>query len=227
MDASATREIMWNIPIYMKICMYTMTIISLIIMITGIYSKLKIATGPHGLGSIKTILPSSLNWKSFFKTILLQGKVRRDPQVGIFHSLIFYGFVVLWIATDIVAIHYDTPFKIFKGPLYIIISFLADIGGLTLLMGIFLAYQRRYQKKPSYLSSTNPYQELFMYSMLVLLVVLGFALEGLRILGTGMPAGEKFYSPIGYFLAVLFGNLNISDSGLATTYRLLWFFSHG
>ena len=36
------------------------------------------------------------------------------------------------LATDLVAIHFDTPFKVYKGPVYIIVSFLADFGALAL-----------------------------------------------------------------------------------------------
>ena len=48
MDASsveATREIMWNIPKSFKIAMYSLFILSLIIMLRGIYQKLKYVTG--------------------------------------------------------------------------------------------------------------------------------------------------------------------------------------
>ncbi len=221
MDANATREIMWNIPAWMKVAMYITMFLGLGVMTQGLYGKLTFVTRSEGL---KRILPKSLNWSSFFKTIFLQGKAPRNLEAGIFHSMIFYGFVILWIATDLVAIHYDTPFKIFKGPLYIVVSFLADFGGLFLLVGLGLAYYRRYIKKPDYLSATKPKQELFMYSMLLSLVLVGFLLEGLRILGTGMPEGEKIYAPLGYILALLFEKFKMSESSLAAWYQGLWFY---
>jgi len=199
--------------------------LSLGVMAKGLYSKYCFVTNSADFKTVKSqLLPKKLNWKSFFHTIMFTGKVPRFREVAFFHNLIFWGFVILWIATDLVAIHYDTPLKIFQGTTYIVISFLADFGGLAVLVGIALAWHRRYIKKPAYLSATEPKREYFMYLMLISLVVVGFILEGLRILGTGMPIGEKTWSPIGWFIASGFQMINPSDTSLALIYRSLWFY---
>ncbi|MEC7277773.1 MAG: (Fe-S)-binding protein [Bdellovibrionota bacterium] len=221
MNANATREVMWNIPPSFKYLMYGLLVIATAAMIKGFVDKYKFVTQGKGY---QGLLPKELNWKAFFETVFFTGKVTRHKDVGIFHSLIFYGFVILWIATDLVAIHYDTPFKVFQGTTYIVISFLADIAGIAILVGIALAYHRRYIKKPDYLEATKPKQEMFMYVVIVLLVVVGYFIEGFRILGTGMPIGEATWAPVGWFLAKTFGNFGMSDSSLALTYRGLWFF---
>ncbi len=220
MNANATREIMWNIPASFKYAMYGLLLVATLAMFKGFYEKYKFVTQGK---SIKGLLPSQLNWKAFFETIFFTGKVTRNVNVGIFHSLIFYGFVILWIATDLVAIHYDTPFKVFTGTTYIVVSFLADIAGVAILVGLALAYHRRYIKKPDYLESTKPKEELFMYGVLFLLVILGYFLEGFRILGNNMPIGEMKWSPVGWFLAKLFGNFGLSEYSLAKSYQALWF----
>jgi Fe-S oxidoreductase/nitrate reductase gamma subunit len=222
----ATREIMWNIPPSFKYAMYALLVLSAAYMFKGLYEKaLFVANqnGVAGLKGLKGLLPEKLNWEKFLKTILFTDKVSRDPFVAVFHSLIFYGFVILWIATDLVAIHFDTPFKVFQGTTYIVISFLADIAGLAILVGIALAFYRRYILKPAYLSSSKPKQELFMYAILVNLVVVGYFIEGLRILGTNMPMGEQYWSPVGWLLARFFSVFSLNDSVLALAYRALWF----
>jgi len=219
----ATREIMWNIPPIFKTWMYVLFFASLIIMVAGFYKKLKFITANNGVTSIRLLMPEKLQWGKFFQTIFLTGKVTRSTRVGVFHSMIYYGFVILWIATDLVAIHYDTPFKIFQGTTYIVISFLSDMAGLMILVGLVLAYKRRYIEKPKYLSASKPKQELFMYQMLIALVVIGYLIEGLRILGTGMPKGEEQWAPIGWGLALLIGKIDFSDTVLAYSYRTLWF----
>jgi Fe-S oxidoreductase/nitrate reductase gamma subunit len=221
MNIAETREIMWNIPAAFKYAMYGLLVLSTLVMIKGFHNKYLFLTKN---GPIKSLLPDNLNWKSFFKTSFLAGKVTRNKEVGIFHSLIFYGFIILWIATDLVAIHYDTPFKVFTGTTYIVISFLADMAGLTILAGLVMAYYRRYVKKPDYLESAKPKQELFMYLMLATLVIIGYFIEGFRILGTGMPEGEATWAPVGWLLAKAFAGLNLSDESLALSYRTLWFF---
>jgi Fe-S oxidoreductase/nitrate reductase gamma subunit len=219
-DPNATREIMWMIPPFMKTAMYGLLVVAMIIFLKGVKGKYDFVTQGRGL---KELLPKKLQWGTFFQTLFLQGKVTRFKSIGFVHALIFYGMFVLWIATDLVAIHYDTPFKVFKGPVYIIVSFLADFAGLAVLIGVILAYKRRYIDKPEYLSSTKPKQERFMYAMLLWLVVLGFALEALRLAGQGMPIAEKMYSPIGWILATIVDSIGLSDSTLATTFRVTWF----
>lgn len=221
----ATREIMWNIPYAYKVAMYLMFAASLGVFIKGLVTKYRFVAGSLSFNDFKkSLLPQKLNFCSFIKTLFLTGKVKRNKFVGLFHSCIYYGFIILWIATDLVAIHYDTPFKIFKGPLYIIVSFLADIAALAILFGIALAFYRRYIKKEDKLSATNPKQELFMYGMLVALVVLGLVIEGMRIYGTGMPQGERLWSPVGWFVANVISSFSPEDQTLAGWFRGLWFF---
>ena len=50
-----------------------------------------------------------------------------------------------------------------------------------------------------------------MYAFLAALVILGYLIEGVRIMGTGMPIGEKTWAPIGYFLATIFQSFGLSD----------------
>jgi Fe-S oxidoreductase len=230
--ALATREIMWAIPDSFKLAMYVLFFISTGIMFKGLFEKLSYISGKKGVSALTALKPgaglvpalSELRWDNFLKTLFLQGKVPRDKKVGAFHALIYYGFLILWIATDLVAIHADTPFKIFQGPLYIVISFLADIAGIMVLIGLFLAFKRRYVERPKYLSATNPNRERFMYGTLANLVVVGYLIEGFRIMGTGMPAGEKLWAPIGYTLALSLQGLALSDGTQAILYQGLWFF---
>jgi Fe-S oxidoreductase len=217
----ASREIMWNIPMWMKIVMYVSLVIATGFFVKGLIQKYQYVTAGKDW---KLLLPKQLNWNNFLKTIFFQGKVTRDNYVAVFHSMIFYGFVTLFIATEFVAIHFDTPFKVFQGPAYIIVSFLADVGGLFVLIGLALAYYRRYIKKPDFLSATKPQQEKFMYAMLASLVVIGFVLEAIRLIGTGLPQEESLWSPVGWALAMVLNSFGLNDEILALTYKSLWLF---
>lgn len=216
----ATREVMWMIPLWMKVLMYLSLGVACAFFVQGILQKYRYLTS-FGK-NIKDVLPKELNYQNFLRTIFFQGKVKRDRFVGIFHSMLFYGFVVLFIATELVAIHADTPFKIYKGTTYIVISFLADWAGLFVFLGVLMAYYRRYVVKPKYLSATKPNQEKFMYAMIMALIVIGFVLEAIRIWAAGMPEGEKLWSPIGYGLATIVGLINPSENALRLTYQSLW-----
>lgn len=223
--SAATREIMWNIPSSFKVSMYSFLIISVCIFFYGMSKHLKFIIGNGKIFGQSGLIPSFsyLNIKNFFQTIFFLKKLARNHYAGLMHALIYYGFLILWIATDVVAIHYDTPFKIFQGPVYIIISLLADLAGMMMIMGIILASYRRYFKKEKKLSATNPNSEKIMYSTLLALVILGYLIEALRIVGTGMPIGEKSWAPVGYAIAVVIKAFNFSDSSLGLTYRIFWF----
>ena len=218
----ATREIYWNIPSSYKVVMYSLFLLSLAVLTKGFYEKAKFVTGGKPLRYLGGLLPAKYNWRSFFSTIFLTGKVLRDGKVSLFHSLIFYGFIVLLIATTLVAIDEHSPFKVYRGWTYIGISFLADAAGVAMLIGIALAFLRRYVGKPSYLSATKPRRELFMYAMLIALIVLGYALESLRIIATGMPPGEARWSPVGWYLAHAIGFFDLSDKTMGSSYRFIW-----
>lgn len=220
----ASREVLWNIPFEFKVLMYLLFLLSTVIMLKGIYEKLLLATNTNKIDELKKAIPAQLNWKKFFHTLLLTGKVPRFKEVAIFHNLIFFGFLILWITTDVIAIHADTPLKIFTGKTYIILSFLSDIAGIMVLIGLALAYRRRYIKTPTYLKSTNPKSELFMYRILASLVVIGYLIEGLRISAVGLPLNEATWSPVGFFLALIFSKLSLSDTVMAYTYRFFWLY---
>lgn len=216
----ASRQIMWMIPFWMKVAMYLSLVVATYFFVQGGLVKVRYALNGK---SPKLLIPKEWNIKSFLTTIFFQGKVPRDGFVNVFHSMIFWGFLTLFIATELVAIHADTPFKIFTGMKYKVVSFLADIGGVFLLLGIGLAYYRRYVQKKKFLSATKPNQEKFMYGMLIALVVIGYILEAIRIYVTNMPEGERFWSPIGYTLAAVVGSLGLPQFILVGTYKTLWF----
>lgn len=220
----ASREIMWMIPLWMKFTMYGSLAVATAFFFQGLIPKFKYVTSGIDQWQKKIVPKPGLNVKNFLTTIFYQGKVPRDSYVGFYHSIIFYGFLTLFIATELVGIHADTPFKIYTGTTYKVISFLADIGGLAVLLGIGLAYYRRYVKKMEYLSATRPNQEKFMYAMLITLVIVGYLLEGVRIYVTNFPAGERFWSPIGFTLASFIGMLRLQQNVLISSYQSLWLF---
>ncbi|HSL26462.1 MAG TPA: hypothetical protein VLA54_09290, partial [Acidimicrobiia bacterium] len=77
---------------------------------------------------------------------------RREPAVRIAHFFVFWGFLVLLMATTIIAIDEDVVGLVFdrpdlqfwKGPFYIGYSLVVDVFSIGFLAGlIFLAWKRR------------------------------------------------------------------------------------
>ena len=98
----ATREILWNISESLKITTYSMLAVALLVFIRGVWLGTLSLTRKISKTFSGGLIPnaSSLQWRQFFK-LFFHWQVIRDHSVGFFHSLIFYGFVILWIATDL------------------------------------------------------------------------------------------------------------------------------
>src|SRR4030095_10265263 len=97
--------------------------------------------------------------------------------------LITFGFVILIIATTGVALDADLGTTIMRGNFYLYFqSFVVDIFGALVMVGVGLAAARRYLKRPKILVYTNE-------ATLILLVIFvmclqGFLIEGWRIAAT-------------------------------------------
>ncbi len=218
-----SRELTWNIPAWYVIAMYLFLLASLTALGLSLIKKYKFVKSGGTTGGNKLLGAKELDWNGLLDTLLFQGKIPRDSFVGIFHGAIFYGFIVLTITTGLVAIHQDTPIKIFQGPFYILFSFLADIAGIAVLLGVGLAFYRRFILKPDYLTLKNSKPELFMYLTIITLVIVGYLLEGLRIYGTNMPQAESTWSPVGWFIASIFSAMSIQLSSIQFFHKFLWF----
>lgn len=71
----------------------------------------------------------------------------RDPYAAVMHSLILWGFIILFIGTTLVFLVHDTPLHFFYGTFYLVASFVIDLGGLAFLVAwrwpfIVAAYRR-------------------------------------------------------------------------------------
>jgi Fe-S oxidoreductase/nitrate reductase gamma subunit len=128
----------------------------------------------------------------------LQRKVSRGRSgSAIAHLLVYFGFLVLTFTTTMVFIHHDLGIKIYQGQFYLWVTMFSDVFGILLLAGVlYFGYRRFMQKVDAVHVSPN---DSFILVMLAVLVVQGFALEGLRIHATNDP--WQLYSPIGWLFA--------------------------
>ncbi|MCK4305318.1 MAG: respiratory nitrate reductase subunit gamma, partial [Candidatus Eisenbacteria sp.] len=136
---------------------------------------------------------------------LFQVQTRRRFLPGLFHTMIFYSFLMLFVATLCVMADMDLKHlgvHIFHGQFYLWISLLADLAGGTLLIGVLIAAVRRYVQKPDFLPQTKPVDTLVL-AILAFLVLTGFLAEGARI--QFHPSGDpwKAWTPIGAGFAYL------------------------
>ncbi len=167
---------------------------------------------------------------------------RRDPVAGLGHLLIFYGFVVLFIGTAILAFQDDFArpilgFDFWHGWFYLGYSLFLDLFGVALVVGLGVMAVKRGILKPFRLDYWRPDRAEGEYDrkpyvigdwtflgVLFFLALTGFLLEGFRI-AIANP-GFEVWAPFGWLLGQMFiaGGL---EGGSAESARLVTWWVHG
>ncbi|HJN73896.1 MAG TPA: heterodisulfide reductase-related iron-sulfur binding cluster [Myxococcota bacterium] len=166
------------------------------------------------------------------RAVLSQETVRRgDPLVGAAHGLVFWGFIVLFIGTGIIALDEDgiqlilgPEAKILTGTFYLVFSLVMDLAGVALIAGLLMMMVRRARSSsprldytrvdsaPSDRSSYAKGDALFLW-LLMGIAVTGFLIEGSRI-AADQPESAP-WSFAGYGLASVSGSLLASEVAFA------------
>ncbi len=233
----AQREIFWNIPYHNVL--YVIAVIVVGLMVWAFIRRYKMwhvgGPDPRTPGNLTT------RWKLFFKAAVLDGIIHRkflgvadnlghrpfrlrdlmprEFYPGISHFLIAIGSALLLIGTalDIIS-HYVYDFLI--NGMYFFHSLFTDIGGIMALIGVVMVLIRRYGQKPERLD--NKTEDLMALMAIILIVVTGFVLEGLRVAANEIlihPAWSH-WSPGGFVLAEYFSQF--PNSSLLVAHRIMW-----
>lgn len=218
----AGREIFWEIPIGPYI-LYPLAVVTIAILCFSIYRRYKM----WRLGKPENRL-DKLNEriKIFIKTGIIDGLVHRrffkEPYPGLVHFLIFWGCIILLLGAflDFLS-HYIVTFL--EGRVYLAESLIVDIFGILALIGVIIAFIRRYIQKPSRLD--NKPEDAIALSLILVIVLTGFFLEGTRMVATGELSHNpewSVWSPGGYVIALLFQG--VGKDAIFNTYQTLWWF---
>jgi Fe-S oxidoreductase len=213
MQAHATREVFWNISHVWV--MYALFAVSAAIAAYGLYQR--IALWRRGLPARRFDRPAE-RWRLLVRHALAQGRTLRDEQAGVFHTLIYTGFIILTVATTVVLIDYDLGIPIMRGAFYLYFqSFVVDIFGVLTLVGVGMAAARRFVRKPKKLVYTD--EAAWILAAIFLIALTGFLIEGWRIAATNDPWGV--WSPFGYLVALASQSV-LSESALRTAHLVMW-----
>lgn len=217
MNEVPTREILWNVgTIGNVVAMYAIFVLSLIIGFAGVFRHSELwrsgRPAPEHTGRWLERFGSLFSWGLF------QRGTVREPLPAAAHTLVYTGFLVLLFTTTMVFIDHDLGIRIYEGNFYLLITLLSDLFGLGLIIGCALFAHRRYLAKAD-LVHRRP-SEIVGLTILVLLCVQGFALEGLRIHVTNDP--WRYWSPVGLLFAKFFWALSPKSAALLH-YAVWWF----
>lgn len=211
-----TRGLWWNIHEYSyhKEIFYSLFLISLIFFFYGFYLKIKIWSKGRPENN-------HIDFKQHLITMLSGTFLHKGwgkNKLAIFaHILVFYGFFVLWIGTDILTVQDQLPEYFFHSNFYKAYSLTMDTFGILMLIGLGVFTYIRYIKKPSRLD--NLQNDWFQLIFFAILVVVGFLIEGIRQSATSQ---IEPYAPVGALVAYCVQNLSYETQ--KQTHLLLWWF---
>jgi Fe-S oxidoreductase/nitrate reductase gamma subunit len=217
------REVFWNAENFEGL-LFAFTAVALAIFGFGVYKRWQLWTA---LGKPEVRNDNiGERFKLFFLNSFLQIKTFRDVYPGVMHGLIFFGFFVLIFgaAFDATEFHIAEPLGIpfLTGKFYLIFSFLMELFGLFLLLGVFMAAERRYVTKPDRLGykgeSDNTPDDAIVLLLLGGIIITGFIVEALRIHVTNPP--WEVWSFIGYTLSKAFAGM--SHDTAKTLHKITW-----
>ena len=171
--------------------MYGLTFVALLIFAYGIWQMV------HVWRMGRDWKPGNI-WagiKRMISGVMSHRKFMKERQGGSMHAWIFFGFLVLFIGTVIVAI--DADFvelvlnkKLLQGNGYLVFELAMDLFGVLFIVGLATAITRRYIQRPAHIHPTTLHERKNFqkigadgYALLSLLLigVTGFLLEVLRI----------------------------------------------
>ena len=139
-----------------------------------------------------------------FRQGMTMRTVMEDRAAGLMHSMIYYGFIVLFIGTVILEIDHLLPaqFKFLHGAFYEGYSAVLDAAAVAYLVGIAWAAVRRYIVKPLRIRTKTRPEDAWILLTLAAIGITGLATEAARIALAGQPSFEK-WSFVGYPLSFL------------------------
>jgi nitrate reductase gamma subunit len=243
--AEKTRPEFWGFGTEIKILWYLLAAASVVVFFWGVAREVAKYRRGHG----DDLPPRRELWPRFVsgtRTLFSHESIkRRSPYVGWAHRGIFYGWIVLFAGTIILAINSDFTepvfgWRFFQGNFYLVYSIILDILGVALIAGLAMMMVRRgimrprprldYDRPdrapgdPQYDRNVYRRGDWIFLGLLLYLAITGYLLEGVRI---SMDApGYNVFSPVGWVFAQLFDLFGLSDGTLGVIRRVIWW-THG
>jgi len=214
-QAEATRTVYWNITHIWV--MYALLAPTILIAGYGVFRRVKLWR--RGQPEQRFDQPW-VRLKMVFHHALLQRATRRERYAGIFHTLLFWGMIILTAATTVVFIDEDLSIRIMRGQFYLWFqSLTVDLFGLGAMIGVGLAAYRRLFLKPKQLVYTT--EATLLLVLFFIILATGFLLEGWRIAATHDAWGK--WSPVGYAVAMISRPM-MSEAAMRGAHQAGWWF---
>lgn len=140
----ATRDIFFHISPLGQAVFYLLAAVSVAVCLYGVYRRIRLWRQGRPFPPV-THWPS--RWKALFVQMVAHRRTRRRPYAGKMHIFIFFGMLILFIGTCIVAVeHYGALLFgnhwFYRGWFYLTCKVVLDLFGLSLVIGTVMALAR-------------------------------------------------------------------------------------
>jgi len=209
------RETFWNIPHWAELAQYVLGVLTVLVFATGVYLRVR----RWRLGRPEQLhgrLRDRLGAVAVYA--LAQVRILADHFSGSMHLALFWGMVVLFLGTVLATVDWDITrllldFQFLRGGVYLGYELVLDLFGAIVVVGLGMGIWRRHVRRPRRLASetvpTFAGDDTYLLGILLLIVVSGFVVEGLRI--SANPPAWRTWSPIGSALAEAFRPVPIAS----------------
>ena len=138
--------------------------------------------------------------KTFLSVVFGHARFWREGYPGTMHFLIFWGTVLVFLGKGIRIFSLLTGLTVPPQGTYLFASFIAEIGGMIILLGGVMAVVRRFVVKPPRLDS-KPDDHL-KYLWVFLIILTGYLIKSYRLVlaGGGLPTDSYSWAPISSIL---------------------------
>lgn len=220
----ATRQIYWNIGHGAVIPMYLLAFAAFGCMVWGFRQRLPVWRHGKALDRFDRY---DERVKRMLGEVFSQAKIYRVTDGGIFHSIFFWSFLILFAGTLLVMIQADffTPLlqiNLLSGEFYKAFSLALDLAGIVALLMLTGLFIRRFVIQPKGLEIVK--DDYIVMQLLFAILITGFLLEGARMAATELQQNPDLalFSPGGLLVGQLFTALTAGT--LLVTHKILWWF---
>ena len=227
------RADFWNIGYPLGAVVYTTGLVALAAVAWALYRRSRIwrlgAPNPDVGGWSKRLLAGA-------KTLMIDSVahrrfVRRETYPGLMHFLIFWGMLILLVATTISAVEFNAErylgWRLPTTHVRVQRELVWDIGGLMLIAGVAMAGYRRWIVRPPRLNTM--FENNVLLALLLAMAASGFALQALRMAATEMEPSSVLYhpdwarwSPASWVIAKAVRGAGATIGGMEAAHFVLW-----
>jgi Fe-S oxidoreductase/nitrate reductase gamma subunit len=212
--------------------MYLLTAVALAVFAYGFWEMVKV----WRMGKPFAAPPWRVGLRRLVEGLATHRKFRQERKGGVPHQWVFYGFVVLFIGTAIVAVdadffEYVLKSKLLFGSPYLVYELVLDFFGVVFLLGVGFLWWRRRVQKPAQLHPTKlPERPAWLrfggddYALGFLFGIglTGFLMEGIRLQHQIQTDGITYasWSFVGNAVGLAFAPL--TPGQMLHVYPVLW-----